>query len=203
MTLLRTIRESTTTVELYKIWWYHVVPYFQTNQYVLYIYNIYIYVYICDMICVPVSSLEDNFDGAWFRGFSKTIKKISGPMGCPTTAADAWRLPRNWLSMKQGFSTLKLKPCRWMSPLLAAYYSTMNLNIKLFQIKFAGLLSSVVRIKTICMQEFLLGLKNHTPFGPACCCGPHIYRYCCQCSWFLSHLSLLTIVLGRGYVNAN
>ena len=30
----------------------------------------------------------------------------------------------------------------------------MNLNIKLFQIKFAGLLSSVVRIRTICMQEF-------------------------------------------------
>ena len=56
-----TIRESTTTVELYKIWWYHVVPYFQTNQYVLYICN---YMYICDMICVPVSSLEDNFDGA-------------------------------------------------------------------------------------------------------------------------------------------
>ena len=44
------------------------------------------------MICVPVSSLEDNFDGAWFRGFSKTIKNISGPMGCRTTAADAWRL---------------------------------------------------------------------------------------------------------------
>ena len=28
---------------------------------IIYICN---YMYICDMICVPVSSLEDNFDGA-------------------------------------------------------------------------------------------------------------------------------------------
>ena len=49
---------------------------------------------------------------------------------------------------------------------------------------------------SVCKNS-LLGLKNQRPFGPACCCGLHIYTYCCQ-SWFWSNLSLFTIVLGPG-----
>ena len=151
-----TIRESTTTMELYKIWWYHVVPYFQTNQYVLYIYVIictYVTWFVCLFLPLKTTLMVHDFVVSRKPSRTSVVPWAAARLRpTPDVSRRHQNAPRNWLSMKQGFSTLK--PCRWIPPLLAPYYSTMNLNIKLFQIKFAGLLSSVVRIRTICMQEF-------------------------------------------------